>query len=250
MSAACPPEHQQNQSANNVDPYNLAHFNQTAADWWDPNGVWKTLHHINPVRLEFIKQHVNLEECKVADIGCGGGVLSESLVQAGAQVLGIDLAPDLIAVAQQHCLTLPEVQQQRLSYQLTSAESLAELQSGQYDVITCMELLEHVPDPKHLLKACATLLKPGGTIFVSTLNRTLKSYLSAIVGAEYLLHLLPQGTHRYDQFIQPAELADWLRMAGLNIITMKGMSYNPLTEHAALCSDISVNYLMCAQKKG
>jgi 2-polyprenyl-6-hydroxyphenyl methylase/3-demethylubiquinone-9 3-methyltransferase len=250
MSAGPTPETEQNQGTSNVDPVNLDHFNQRADVWWDPNGEWKTLHHINPVRLDFIKQHVQLEQRRIADIGCGGGVLSESLAKEGAHVLGIDLAPELISVAQAHQHALAEPLQDHLQYQLLSAEDLAEQQPGQFDIVTCMELLEHVPDPKHLLKACAALLKPGGYCFVSTLNRTLKSYLFAIVGAEYLLKLLPQGTHRYDQFIEPAELHNWLRQVGLNPIKMQGMSYNPLTEQAKLSNDISVNYLICAQKKG
>lgn len=226
----------------NVDKQELAKFAHLAAHWWDPEGELKTLHQINPLRLGFISEITPLNGKKILDVGCGGGILSESMALKGAEVTGIDMNKSLIETAKLHQLESGA----HVEYLHTSAESMAAERPVQYDVITCLELLEHVPDPVSVISACKTLVKPGGHVFFSTLNRNLKSYLLAIVGAEYLLRLLPKNTHDYAKFIKPSELSAWSRQAGLTPETMRGMSYHPFTQTFKLTSDISVNYLFHA----
>lgn len=232
-------------SSSNVDPAELAKFSELAHRWWDTESEFKPLHQINPLRLAWIQTLAPLAGKKVVDIGCGGGILSDAMARQGAEVLGADLAVKSLKVAQLHAL---EAGTQGVQYREISAEDLAQEQAGQYDVVTCMEMLEHVPDPASVVKACSTLVKPGGWVFFSTLNRNPKSFLFAIVGAEYILNLLPKGTHEYARLIKPSELADWARIYGLDVKQMKGMTYNPLTRHYALGTDTDVNYLMATQK--
>jgi 2-polyprenyl-6-hydroxyphenyl methylase/3-demethylubiquinone-9 3-methyltransferase len=228
----------------NVDQSEIAKFSALAHRWWDPNSEFKPLHAINPLRLSWIKSFVNLDGKKVVDSGCGGGILAESLAQSGADTTGIDLSEKALKVAELHALEVGA----KLTYRAISAEDLAKEEAGQYDVVTCMEMLEHVPDPASVVKACADLCKPGGTLFFSTLNRNPKSYLFAIIGAEYLLRLLPKGTHDYAKFIKPSELAAFTRAAGLEMLGMKGLSYNPLTQVYSLNEDVDVNYMIAARK--
>ena len=228
----------------NVDQSEIAKFSALAHRWWDPNSEFKPLHAINPLRLSWIKTFVNLEGKKVVDIGCGGGILAESLAQSGADTTGIDLSEKALKVAELHALEVGA----NLTYRAISAEDLAKEQAGQYDVVTCMEMLEHVPDPASVVQACADLCKPGGTLFFSTLNRNPKSYLFAIIGAEYLLRLLPKGTHEYAKFIKPSELAAFTRAAGLEMLGMKGLSYNPITQVYSLNEDVDVNYMIAVRK--
>jgi len=225
---------------NNVDPAEIAKFEALAARWWDPNSEFRPLHQINPLRLDFIDDIVGLADKRVVDIGCGGGILAESMAARGAQVTAIDLGEAPLAVARLHLLESG----QQVDYQCISAEDLATQQAGGFDVVTCMEMLEHVPDPASTIAACAKLLKPGGHAFFSTINRNPKSYLLAIVGAEYLLRLLPRGTHDYARFIRPSELGQWARQAGLEAHQIIGMSYNPLTRHYRLGGDVDVNYIL------
>ncbi len=232
-------------SSSNVDPAELAKFSDLAHRWWDTESEFRPLHQINPLRLNWIQTLVPLSGKKVVDIGCGGGILSDAMARQGAQVLGIDLAVKSLKVAQLHAL---EAGTQGVQYQEISAESLASQRAGQFDVVTCMEMLEHVPHPAAVVKACAQLVKPGGWVFFSTLNRSPKSFLFAIVGAEYVLNLLPRGTHEYGRLIKPSELADWVRDGGLELAQMKGMTYNPFTRVYAMNSDTDVNYLMATQK--
>ncbi len=232
-------------SSANVDPAELAKFSELAHRWWDTESEFKPLHQINPLRLAWIQTLVPLHGKKVVDIGCGGGILSDAMARQGAQVLGADLAVKSLKVAQLHAL---EAGTQGVQYREISAEDLAQEQAGQYDVVTCMEMLEHVPNPASVVKACSALVKPGGWVFFSTLNRNPKSFLFAIVGAEYVLNLLPKGTHEYARLIKPSELADWVRANGLNVLHMKGMTYNPFTRQYALGADTDVNYLMATQK--
>ena len=232
-------------SSANVDPAELAKFSELAHRWWDTESEFKPLHQINPLRLAWIQTLVPLHGKKVVDIGCGGGILSDAMARQGAQVLGADLAVKSLKVAQLHAL---EAGTQGVQYREISAEDLAQEQAGQYDVVTCMEMLEHVPNPASVVKACSALVKPGGWVFISTLNRNPKSFLFAIVGAEYVLNLLPKGTHEYARLIKPSELADWVRANGLNVLHMKGMTYNPFTRQYALGADTDVNYLMATQK--
>ena len=232
-------------SHSNVDPAELAKFSDLAHRWWDPESEFRPLHQINPLRLEWINALVPLTGLNVVDIGCGGGILSDAMARQGAQVLGADLAVKSLKVAQLHAL---EAGTQGVEYREISAEDLAQEQAGQYDVVTCMEMLEHVPDPAAVVKACSALVKPGGWVFFSTLNRNPKSFLFAVVGAEYILNLLPKGTHEYARMIKPSELADWVRAYGLDVMQMKGMTYNPFTRHYALGTDTDVNYLMATQK--
>jgi 2-polyprenyl-6-hydroxyphenyl methylase/3-demethylubiquinone-9 3-methyltransferase len=227
----------------NIDSHEVLKFDSMAADWWNPNGKCKPLHDINPVRLSFIQQHTNLFQQKILDIGCGGGILTESLAQQNAFVTGIDMSPVSLEAARHHA----KENSYSIDYQQITAEEMAEKHAGEFDVITCMELLEHVPDPYSLIQACATLIKPGGNIFFSTINRNLKAYGFAILGAEYILRLLPQGTHDYAKFIRPSELAQWARKAGLNIKNLKGMNYNIFTQEYSLSDDVSVNYLVHCQ---
>jgi len=229
----------------NVDPAELHKFSALASRWWDTESEFKPLHAINPLRLGWILEHTGALAGKfVLDVGCGGGILAESLAVAGAQVVGIDLADASLQVARLHGLESGV----QVDYRAISAEQLARQAPASFDVITCMEMLEHVPDPAAIVRACATLIKPGGQVFFSTLNRNPKSFLYAIVGAEYLLKLLPKGTHHYDGFLKPSELAAYARQAGLDVVGFKGLTYQPLTRRYALSADVSVNYMMVANK--
>ena len=228
----------------NADPIELQKFSDLAHRWWDPSSEFRPLHEINPLRLEWINARAPLRGKKVLDIGCGGGILSESMAQRGADVTGIDLGEKALKVADLHSLETGIA----IRYELIAAEALAAREPASFDVVTCMEMLEHVPDPAAIVEACATLVKPGGHVFFSTLNRNPKSYLFAVIGAEYLLRLLPKGTHDYGKFITPAELAQYVRNAGLTVDALKGMSYNPLTQMYSLNQDTSVNYLLAATR--
>ena len=234
-------------TTHNVDPAELAKFSDMAHRWWDPESEFRPLHQINPLRLAWIDGLTPLAGQKVVDVGCGGGILADAMARKGAQVLGIDLASKSLKVAQLHAL---EAQTAGVSYREISAEDLAAQQAGQYDVVTCMEMLEHVPDPAAVVKACAELVKPGGWVFFSTLNRNPKSFLFAIVGAEYVLNLLPRGTHEYARMIKPSELATFARSSNLELQLMRGMAYNPLTKRYWMSADTSVNYLMATRKAG
>lgn len=228
----------------NVDQSEIAKFSALAHRWWDQNSEFKPLHAINPLRLGWIKSFVDLNGKRALDVGCGGGILAEALAQSGAQTTGIDLAEKALKVAELHALESGA----QVNYQAISAEALALTEPASFDVVTCMEMLEHVPDPISVVKACATLAKPGATLFFSTLNRNPKSYLFAIIGAEYLLRLLPKGTHDYRKFITPSELGHFVRDAGLEIIGIKGLSYNPITQIYSLTNDTTVNYLIATRK--
>ena len=230
----------------NADPAELAKFSELAHRWWDPESEFRPLHQINPLRLDWIQGLVPLQGQRALDVGCGGGILSDAMARAGAQVTGIDLASKALKVAQLHAL---EAQTPNLTYREISAEAMAAEQPGSFDVVTCMEMLEHVPDPASVVRACATLVKPGGWVFFSTLNRNLKSFMLAIVGAEYVLNMLPRGTHEYAKFIQPSELAGHCRAAGLEWQKTRGLSYNPLTRRYWLNDDTSVNYLVATQRQ-
>ncbi len=231
----------------NVDPAELAKFSELAHRWWDPNSEFRPLHQINPLRLEWINDLAPLAGKQVLDVGCGGGILAEAMAHKGAQVLGIDLADKSLKVAQLHAL---ETGVANVQYRQVSAEALAAEAPARYDVVTCMEMLEHVPDPSSVVRACAELVKPGGWVFFSTINRNPKSFLFAIVGAEYILKLLPRGTHEYAKLIRPSELAGYSRQAGLELAHSKGMEYNPLTRRYWLSADTSVNYLQATRKSG
>jgi len=230
----------------NADELELQKFSALAHRWWDPNSEFKPLHDINPLRLDYIDQHAQIAGKKVLDVGCGGGILSESMAARGAAVTGIDLGEKPLKVAKLHLLETG----QKVDYRLIAAEAMAEEQPEQFDVVTCMEMLEHVPDPSSIVRACAQLVKPGGHLFFSTLNRNPKSYLFAVIGAEYLLNLLPRGTHDYAKFLKPSELARFCRDAGLSVTEVTGMSYNPFSKTYALGPDTSVNYLVAARKDG
>ncbi len=229
----------------NVDPAELAKFSDLAHRWWDKNSEFRPLHQINPLRLDWISEICMLDGCEVLDVGCGGGILSDAMARKGARVLGIDLGTKALRVAQLHAL---EAQTPNVQYREVSAEALALEQPSGFDVITCMEMLEHVPDPASIVKACATLVRPGGWVFFSTINRNPKSFLFAILGAEYVLNLLPRGTHSYAKFVRPSELARHCRGAGLELQHTRGMQYNPLTQRYWLDTDTSVNYLMAARR--
>jgi len=229
----------------NADPAELAKFSELAHRWWDPESEFRPLHQINPLRLGWIESLAPLNDKAVLDVGCGGGILSDAMARKGAQVLGIDLATKALKVAQLHAL---EADTPRVSYRAVSAEQLALEQPGHYDVVTCMEMLEHVPDPASVVQACAALVKPGGWVFFSTLNRNPKSFVLAIIGAEYVLKLLPKGTHEYAKFIRPSELVGHCRAAGLQAQGMRGLQYNPLTRRYWLDADTSVNYLVATLK--
>lgn len=224
----------------NADPAELQKFAALAHHWWDKNSEFKPLHEINPLRLNYIDKLVGLQDKRVLDVGCGGGILSESIGQKGAEVTGIDLGEKALKVAQLHQLESGV----QVHYRLVSAEDLAVEMPESFDVVTCMEMLEHVPDPAAIVRACATLVKPGGAVFFSTINRNPKAYLLAVIGAEYVLNLLPRGTHDYEKFIKPSELSSWGREAGLSVVGIKGMSYNPLTKYYWLDKDVSVNYIL------
>ncbi len=228
----------------NVDPAELEKFSQLAHRWWDPHSEFRPLHEINPLRLGWIKQQMALAGKDVLDVGCGGGILSEAMARRGARVTGIDLADKPLKVAQLHLLE----SRLEVSYLLCAVEELAERQPETFDLITCMELLEHVPDPSSTVAACARLLRPGGRAIFATINRNPKAYLFAVIGAEYLLGLLPKGTHDYLRFVRPSELAQWCRAAGLRQTGMIGMTYNPLTLRYSLGPNCDVNYLLCCQR--
>jgi 2-polyprenyl-6-hydroxyphenyl methylase/3-demethylubiquinone-9 3-methyltransferase len=233
-----------NSPAPNVNPAETAKFDRLAARWWDPNGESRPLHDLNPVRLGYIADRATLKGARALDVGCGGGLLSEALARAGANVTAIDLAPAVLDVARLHLLESGVA----VDYRETSVESLAEELPGAFDVITCMEMLEHVPDPRSVLRACASLLKPGGKLFLSTLNRTPLAFGTAILGAEHLLRLLPRGTHHYAQFLKPSEIAADLRASGLALDDLSGIAYNPFARKAWLIRSVAVNYLACASK--
>ena len=228
----------------NVDPQELEKFAALAHRWWDAGSEFKPLHDINPLRLDYIDRIAGLDGKVVLDVGCGGGFLSESMAERGAQVTGIDLGEKALNVAQLHRLESGV----SVDYRLISVEAMAAERPASFDVVTCMEILEHVPDPAAIVAACSTLVKPGGHVFLSTLNRNPKSYLFAVIGAEYLLNLLPRGTHQYEKFIKPSELSGWCRQAGLEVAGLTGMSYNPLTKRYWLGTDVSVNYIIHAVK--
>ena len=225
----------------NVDFNEVDKFAALASRWWDKNSEFKPLHDINPLRLNYIKKHCNnsLENLNILDVGCGGGILTEAMSEQGAKVTGIDMAEAGLEVAKLHLLE----SRLEVDYQKIPVEELAKTHAGQFDIVTCLEMLEHVPDPSSIIKACATLVKPGGQVFLSTLNRNAKSYLFAIIGAEYVLKLLPQGTHDWDKFIKPSEMDEWSRQADMSLKGMIGMTYNPFTKVYKLEDDVSVNYL-------
>ncbi len=236
--------HSTNSQTLNIDPQEIAKFEELASRWWDPDSEFKPLHDINPLRLDFIDQRASLADKTVVDVGCGGGILSESMAQRGANVTGIDMGEAPLSVARLHQLESGV----KVEYRQITAEELAEEQPQTYDVVTCLEMLEHVPNPASVIRACAELAKPGGHVFFSTINRNPKAYMFAIVGAEYLLKMLPKGTHDYSKFIKPSELEGWIREADLSLRELTGMSYNPLSRTYSLGHDVSVNYLMYCQK--
>ncbi len=235
-----------NTANDNFSRAELDKFDELAQRWWDPDGPQKALHALNPARLRYVAERVALADATVLDVGCGGGLLSEAMAKAGAAVTGIDLAPNLLKAARLHGLESGV----KVDYRETSVEALADAQPGSFDAVTCMEMLEHVPDPSAIVRACATLLKPGGRLLLSTLNRTPAAFALAIVGAEYVARLLPKGTHRYRDFIKPSELAGWLREAGLELEDVSGLVYEPWRNAARLSSRTDVNYLACARKPG
>ena len=224
----------------NADPNELEKFSQLAHRWWDPHSEFKPLHEINPLRLEWINRHANLAGKAVLDIGCGGGILSESMANLGADVTGIDLSEKALGVARLHLLESGK----KVDYRMISAEELATQAPGAFDVVTCMEMLEHVPDPTSVIAACSALAKPGGHVFFSTISRNPKAYLLAVIGAEYILQMLPKGTHDYAKFIKPSELSRWAKSVGLEPDELIGMSYNPLTRKYSLGNNTDVNYLV------
>ena len=230
----------------NVDAQELAKFSELAHRWWDPESEFRPLHQINPLRLEWIDELASLRGKQVLDVGCGGGILAEAMAKRAAHVTGIDLAARPLGVARLHAL---EAGVANVDYREIATEALAAEQPAHFDVVTCMEMLEHVPDPSAVVRACGALVKPGGWVFFSTLNRNPKSFLFAIIGAEYVLRLLPRGTHEYAKFIRPSELARWSRDAGLALQGTRGMEYNPLTRRYWLSNDTSVNYLVACRKE-
>ncbi|MDM7321827.1 MAG: bifunctional 2-polyprenyl-6-hydroxyphenol methylase/3-demethylubiquinol 3-O-methyltransferase UbiG [Gammaproteobacteria bacterium] len=229
---------------NNQDAAEIAQFDALAGQWWDPNGPLWTLHAINPLRMDFIRTHTPLTGLRVLDVGCGGGLLTEALAREGAKVTGIDLAAASLATARMHA----QSQGLAIQYRLMPVEELAAAEPEGFDVVTCMEMLEHVPDPAAIVQACAALVKPGGWLILSTLNRTPKAFALAIVGAEYLLGMIPRGTHSFRKFIRPAELARWLRAAGMGLADQQGLHYNPLARQFLLGPGVDVNYLVAARK--
>jgi 2-polyprenyl-6-hydroxyphenyl methylase/3-demethylubiquinone-9 3-methyltransferase len=229
----------------NADQQELDKFSQLAHRWWDPSSEFKPLHDINPLRLEYIDSIAGLSAKRVLDVGCGGGILSESMAARGANVTGIDLGEKALKVAKLHLLESG----QKVDYRLVAVEALAQQEPAQYDTVTCMEMLEHVPDPASIVRACSQLVKPGGQVFFSTLNRNLKSYLFAVIGAEYVLNMLPRGTHEYGKFLKPSELARHCRASGLVVDEVTGMSYNPLSKVYSLGKDTSVNYMVACRRE-
>jgi len=234
----------QSKTNDNADAGELLKFSSLASRWWDPNSEFKPLHRINPLRLGWIDGLCPVSGLKVLDVGCGGGILAEAMALKGAHVKGIDLAEKALKVAQLHSLESGV----SVDYEEIATEALAAREQEQYDLVTCMEMLEHVPDPASIVRACSTLVRPGGTVVFSTINRNPKSFLFAIVGAEYVLRLLPRGTHEYAKFIKPSELAEAARAAGLSLIEMVGMHYNPLTQVYSLGRNVDVNYIMAYRK--
>ena len=232
-------------SMSNADPTELAKFSDLAHRWWDVESEFRPLHQINPLRLAWIESMCSLRGARALDVGCGGGILSDSMARQGADVLGIDLSSKALKVAQLHAL---EAQTPQIAYREVSAEGLAQELPAQFDVVTCMEMLEHVPDPASVVSACATLVKPGGWVFFSTLNRSAKSFLLAIVGAEYVLNLLPRGTHEYAKMTRPSELASYCRNASLEVLHTRGLEYNPITRRYWMSDDTGVNYLFAAKR--
>ncbi len=232
------------QTARNVDPAEIGKFEALAARWWDPGSEFKPLHDINPLRLDYIDRRVGLAGKTVLDVGCGGGILAESMAARGARVTGIDMGEAPLAVARLHL----QESGAAVDYIKTTAEEFAQTRAGAFDVVTCMEMLEHVPDPASTVAACARLVRPGGAVFFSTINRNPKAWLLAIVGAEYVLNLLPRGTHEYEKFIRPSELATWMRQARLELRELTGMHYNPLTRGYTLGPGVDVNYLTWAER--
>lgn len=229
----------------NVEAAEVNKFAELAHQWWDPQGVFKPLHQLNPLRLDYIDSRASLNGKQVLDVGCGGGILSESMARRGATVSGIDMADKSLQVAQLHALEAGVT----VDYRCIAVEALAEEKPQSFDVVTCMEMLEHVPDPGSVVRACAALVKPGGHLFFSTLNRNAKAYLMAVIGAEYVLNLLPKGTHDYAKFIKPSELAAWLRQSDLELQHQTGVTYNPLNKQYSLTADTSVNYMLHAVKE-
>jgi 2-polyprenyl-6-hydroxyphenyl methylase/3-demethylubiquinone-9 3-methyltransferase len=234
------------QSSQNIDPLEQQKFDSVAAGWWDPEGPFRPLHELNPARLRFITERCKLRDREVVDVGCGGGILAESMAREGAGVTGIDVAAGALAVARLHL----RESGLDVDYRQTTIEEFAAETGSGFDVLTCMEMLEHVPDPESIISAAAKLLKPGGQCFLSTLNRTPAAFLLGIVGAEYVARLLPRGTHRYDRFIRPSEITGWLRNAGLDVKQIQGLHYNPITRSVLLGSHVNVNYLVHAVKPG
>ncbi|GAB6066844.1 bifunctional 2-polyprenyl-6-hydroxyphenol methylase/3-demethylubiquinol 3-O-methyltransferase UbiG [Methylothermus subterraneus] len=232
--------------APNVHPEEVAKFAAKAAQWWDPSGELRTLHQVNPLRIQFIREFCAVQGQRIVDVGCGGGILSEALAREGAQVLGIDLAEELVEVAKLHAL---EQGVEGVRYEHIGVAALAEREPESFDAATCMEMLEHVPRPAAVIKALARLVKPGGKVFVSTLNRNLKSYLFAVLGAEYILGLIPKGTHQYEKFIRPSELTAWARAVQLKPLAIRGIEYRPLSGKFRLGADVSVNYLIAFAKE-
>jgi len=230
----------------NADPAELAKFGELAHRWWDPQGEFRSLHDLNPLRLAWIDALANLAGKEVLDVGCGGGILSEAMARLGAKVTGIDLSEKPLKVAQLHLLESGL----SIEYVLSSPEEFSIQKKDSFDIVTCMELIEHVPEPASTVAACATLVKRGGHVFFSTINRNPKSYLFAVIGAEYLLKMLPRGTHDYARFIKPSELSRWCRDAGLQTVELKGMNYNPVTNRYSLGNDCSVNYSLCCARDG
>lgn len=228
----------------NADQQELDKFGEVAHRWWDPNSEFRPLHDINPARVAWIDAHAELKDKRVIDIGCGGGLLSEGMAALGAQVTGIDLSEKALSVARLHLYESGHV----IDYRLISAEAMAAEAPGSFDHVTCLEMLEHVPDPASTVAACARLVKPGGQVFLSTLNRNAKAYLIAVLGAEYLLQLLPRGTHDYSRFLKPAELAQLCRKAGLEVLEITGLRYNPFTREGVVGADTDINYLLRAQR--
>jgi 2-polyprenyl-6-hydroxyphenyl methylase / 3-demethylubiquinone-9 3-methyltransferase len=229
----------------NVHLKEIQKFGAQAERWWDSEGEFKTLHQVNPLRLSFIQRHIDLNGQRVVDVGCGGGILTEALAKAGADALGIDLSEDLLDIADLHSL---ESGLSTVRYQCISAETLAEQQSAQFDHVTCMEMLEHVPDPQSIVQSCAQLVKPGGWVFFSTLNRAAKAYWLAIVAAEHVLQMVPKGTHDYQTFIKPSELSRMARLVGLETMAITGIEYQPFNKQFRLGQDIDVNYIIACQK--
>ncbi len=228
----------------NVDPSEIAKFDALASNWWDTEGESKPLHDINPLRLDFISSYCTLKDSQAIDVGCGGGILSEALAKSGAKTTGIDMGEMALNVAKLHALEA----QLSIDYQQITAEEKAQQAANSFDIVTCMEMLEHVPEPFSVIQACADLAKPGGDVFFSTLNRHPKAYLLAVLGAEYIMNMLPKGTHDYKRFIKPSELAKWCRQSGLEVNHIKGISYNPLNQTFNLSDDVKVNYLLHCKK--